>query len=108
MDFIIDKNWNGKLGCDVWCHVTRQPKDAIHLPMKMVVRVKSAPDYDAGVECELYDLGRSTLSDCPEHLIWLSHGMDRDDYYKMVTDGVVDPSLPNEMEVGVYFFRIKN
>lgn len=107
--FTIEKNWNQKFACNIFVHVTRQPKVALQLPMRMMVKVKDAPEYDAPIECELYDIGRSTLSEMPDHIIMLSHGMSKEDYYRMVTEGMVDPPLPNELEVGGYFFRrVKN
>ena len=100
-EITLETNFNNKLDCDRFIHI--QPPWPEGIPESMVIKITTRDKSHVPVKARVFDSIKQKFGQLSAAFIYLSHGMDVNDFKEMISKKA--PSVNDETEVAVYFYK---
>lgn len=97
----LETNYNKKLQCDTFCHISRSPSPGTSVNLGVsayTVTVKDNPDLK--VTAILMDTVQCKLADIREYFTQLSHNMSREFFKAWWSE-----KYPGQTDMTIYFYK---
>lgn len=100
-EITIETNFNKKLDCDRFIHIQPPWQNGIteHQPIRIITRDGSHPP----VSAVIFDSVKQKLCDLSATFIYLSHGIDPEEYHQVLKQKA--PLIKPETEMAIYFYK---